>query len=133
MPVIQAPAQGRGSLATEAARGLGILLAPDIAPIGPALGQPFVEQDAAYIAPIGQLDINEIAPVGIRASGGTDAIAAGKQIAEAIPCGDGQRPLALASGFGDFRRIDRHKTPFLTAVSSGVAVDDAIAMRVGGT
>ena len=57
------PAQAPFASAAFAGRHLRIPVAPDVSAVGPFLGKTLVEQDAADVASVGQVDIDQDAPV----------------------------------------------------------------------
>ncbi len=59
-------------------------VAPDIAPIWPALRQPLLDQYPADVAAVGQEDVNQRAPVGVVATGRPDAIAGGAKFLKPV-------------------------------------------------
>ena len=63
---------------SRAGRAAGVSVAPHVTPIGPRLGEPFLEKNTADVASVRQLDIDERAPVRIRAATWANAIAAAR-------------------------------------------------------
>lgn len=61
------------------ARRAGVAVAPDVAAIGPFLRQALLQQDAADITPVGQLDVDQQAPVRVAAPARPNPVAARQQ------------------------------------------------------
>jgi hypothetical protein len=87
------------------------------------LGKPFLEEYAADVASVRQLDIDERTAVGIILAARSNAIAADKQRGQPVARGGGQTPLVFTFGLEELRSVDGDEPPRLTVVAARVAVD----------